>query len=99
MIKDSIGKWFNDGADTTVNFVIPDTMNIEWSEDVVAAVEPEIVNENLLYVHIENPEGKVQEYWVTELTNGNGGMYDVFAYKGCKLRAYYRRRITTYLIE
>ena len=100
-VKDSVAEWLDNHADSIVGMqrTIPDSLNIEWGDSTAIQEEPEAANENLLFVHIEDPQGHVQEYWVTELYNGNGGMYDVFAYKGCKLRAYYRRRISTFLIE
>lgn len=56
-------------------------------------------NPNLMYVHIENEKGQLEEYWVVQPEGSSGGMYDVFKYSGHFLRVYYRQRIVTYLIE
>lgn len=63
------------------------------------SVDEWMENPNLMYVHIENDKGRLEEYWVIQLEGNSGGMFDVFKYSGHFLRVYYRQRIITYLIE
>lgn len=63
------------------------------------SVDEWMENPNLMYVHIENDKGRLEEYWVIQLEGTSGGMFDVFKYSGHFLRVYYRQRIITYLIE
>jgi subtilisin family serine protease len=87
-----------DNVDSLLNVTLPP---VEDSLATSEFIEEEDLNWNpyLLFVHVENEKGQLEEYWVVRLDGSSGGMYDVFAYPGHFMRVYYRSRIVTYLIE
>ena len=87
-------------VDSMLNVTLPPPP-IEDSLATSEFIEEEDLNWNpyLLYVHVENAKGQLEEYWVVRLDGSSGGVYDVFAYPGHFMRVYYRNRIVTYLIE
>jgi hypothetical protein len=87
-----------ENVDSLLNVTLPP---VEDSLATSEFIEEEDLNWNpyLLFVHVENEKGQLEEYWVVRLEGSSGGMYDVFAYPGHFMRVYYRNRIVTYLIE
>lgn len=93
---------------TVSDSAVVDTLQVPLSEDIISppdTMNMDVMdyafeeNPHLLFLHIENDKGQLEEYWVVRPDGENGGMYDVYDYKGQTMRVFYRKRIFTFKIE